>query len=147
MSYASVQRYLTEIWTGKVDWSFGKTLTFAIFVFFCPPAWFYFSLPLNSRIGKTFNIISSVDDNLYFTLYLGRAPIIKFVCHVVSHVYFTILLTVVVLNVTHKMYEVTSVIPNPVEWLLLLWLSGNLVSELSNIGSGSGLGIVKVSIK
>ncbi|CAD5209581.1 unnamed protein product [Bursaphelenchus xylophilus] len=126
VSYASVQRYLTEIWTGRVDWSFGKTLTFAVFVFFCPPAWFYFSLPLNSRIG--------------------RAPIIKFVCHVVSHVYFTLLLTIVVLNVTHKMYEVTSVIPNPVEWLLLLWLSGNLVSELSNIGSGSGLGIVKVLI-
>ncbi|KAI6212728.1 CBR-TRP-4 protein [Aphelenchoides besseyi] len=126
VSYASVQRYLTEIWTGRVDWSFGKTLAFAVFVFFCPPAWFYFSLPLNSRIG--------------------RAPIIKFVCHVVSHVYFTLLLTIVVLNVTHKMYEVTSVWPNPVEWILLLWLSGNLVSELSNIGSGSGLGIVLILI-
>uniref|UniRef100_A0A915DP19 RING-CH-type domain-containing protein n=1 Tax=Ditylenchus dipsaci TaxID=166011 RepID=A0A915DP19_9BILA len=38
---------------------------------------------------------------------------------------------------------VTSVVPNPVEWVLLLWLSGNLVSELSNVGGGSGLGIVK----
>lgn len=38
----------------------------------------------------------------------------------------------------------TSIIPNPVEWLLLLWLSGNLVSELSTVGGGSGLGIVKV---
>lgn len=109
-----------------MDWSFGKTLTFALFVLICPPAWFYFSLPLDSRIG--------------------RAPIIKFVCHIVSHVYFTILLTVVVLNITHKMYEVTSVVPNPVEWLLLLWLSGNLVSELSNVGGGSGLGIVKVCV-
>ncbi|KAI1722541.1 ankyrin repeats (3 copies) domain-containing protein [Ditylenchus destructor] len=126
VSYASVQRYLTEIWTGRVDWSFGKTLAFALFVLICPPAWFYFSLPLDSRIG--------------------RAPIIKFVCHIVSHVYFTILLTVVVLNITHKMYEVTSVIPNPVEWVLLLWLSGNLVSELSNVGGGSGLAIVKVLI-
>uniref|UniRef100_A0A183F786 Transmembrane protein 185B n=1 Tax=Heligmosomoides polygyrus TaxID=6339 RepID=A0A183F786_HELPZ len=104
----------------------GKTVAFSLFVLICPPAWFYFSLPLDSRIG--------------------RAPIIKFVCHIVSHVYFTILLTVVVLNITHKMYEVTSVIPNPVEWLLLLWLSGNLVSELSNVGGGSGLGIVKVLI-
>ncbi|KAK6031322.1 ankyrin repeat protein, partial [Ostertagia ostertagi] len=126
VSYASVQRYLTEIWTARVDWSFGKTVAFSLFVLICPPAWFYFSLPLDSRIG--------------------RAPIIKFVCHIVSHVYFTILLTVVVLNITHKMYEVTSVIPNPVEWLLLLWLSGNLVSELSNVGGGSGLGIVKVLI-
>ncbi|EYC30062.1 hypothetical protein Y032_0005g2426 [Ancylostoma ceylanicum] len=126
VSYASVQRYLTEIWTARVDWSFGKTVAFTLFVLICPPAWFYFSLPLDSRIG--------------------RAPIIKFVCHIVSHVYFTILLTVVVLNITHKMYEVTSVIPNPVEWLLLLWLSGNLVSELSNVGGGSGLGIVKVLI-
>jgi hypothetical protein len=83
VSYASVQRYLTEIWTGRVDWSFGKTLTFALFVLLCPPAWFYFSLPLDSRIG--------------------RAPIIKFVCHIVSHVYFTILLTICVLNITHKM--------------------------------------------
>ncbi|KHN74170.1 Ankyrin-2 [Toxocara canis] len=126
VSYASVQRYLTEIWTGRVDWSFGKTVAFALVVFLCPPAWFYFSLPLDSRIG--------------------RAPIIKFVCHIVSHVYFTMLLTVVVLNLTHKIYEVTSIIPNPVEWLLLLWLSGNLVSELSNVGGGSGLGIVKVLI-
>ncbi|KAK6730167.1 hypothetical protein RB195_006932 [Necator americanus] len=126
VSYASVQRYLTEIWTARVDWSFGKTVAFTLFVLICPPAWFYFSLPLDSRIG--------------------RAPIIKFVCHIVSHVYFTILLTVVVLNITHKMYEVTSVVPNPVEWLLLLWLSGNLVSELSNVGGGSGLGIVKVLI-
>uniref|UniRef100_A0A7E4VBG3 Ion_trans domain-containing protein n=1 Tax=Panagrellus redivivus TaxID=6233 RepID=A0A7E4VBG3_PANRE len=126
VSYASVQRYLTEIWTGRVDWSFGKTLAFAIVVLMCPPAWFYFSLPLDSRIG--------------------RAPIIKFVCHVVSHVYFTALLVINVLNLFYKMYEVTSVMPNPFEWLLLLWLSGNLVSELSNIGSGSGLGIVKVLI-
>lgn len=32
------------------------------------------------------------------------------------------------------------------EWILLLWLSGNLVSELSNVGGGSGLGIVKILI-
>ncbi|CAC14420.3 Ion transport domain-containing protein [Caenorhabditis elegans] len=126
VSYASVQRYLTEVWTARVDWSFGKFVAFSLFVLICPPAWFYFSLPLDSRIG--------------------RAPIIKFVCHIVSHVYFTILLTIVVLNITHKMYEVTSVVPNPVEWLLLLWLSGNLVSELSTVGGGSGLGIVKVLI-
>uniref|UniRef100_A0A1I7TBT6 ANK_REP_REGION domain-containing protein n=1 Tax=Caenorhabditis tropicalis TaxID=1561998 RepID=A0A1I7TBT6_9PELO len=126
VSYASVQRYLTEVWTARVDWSFGKFVAFSLFVLMCPPAWFYFSLPLDSRIG--------------------RAPIIKFVCHIVSHVYFTILLTIVVLNITHKMYEVTSVAPNPVEWLLLLWLSGNLVSELSTVGGGSGLGIVKVLI-
>uniref|UniRef100_A0A914Z5K9 Ion transport domain-containing protein n=1 Tax=Panagrolaimus superbus TaxID=310955 RepID=A0A914Z5K9_9BILA len=44
------------------------------------------------------------------------------------------------------MYEVTSIMPNPVEWVLLLWLSGNLVSELTNVGGGSGLGIVKVLI-
>ncbi|KAF1769981.1 hypothetical protein GCK72_001798 [Caenorhabditis remanei] len=126
VSYASVQRYLTEVWTARVDWSFGKFVAFSLFVLICPPAWFYFSLPLDSRIG--------------------RAPIIKFVCHIVSHVYFTILLTIVVLNITHKIYEVTSVVPNPVEWLLLLWLSGNLVSELSTVGGGSGLGIVKVLI-
>ncbi|KAK6105831.1 Ankyrin repeats (3 copies) family protein [Brugia pahangi] len=126
VSYASVQRYLTEIWTGRVEWSFGKTVAFTLMVLICPPAWFYFSLPLDTRIG--------------------RAPIIKFVCHIVSHIYFTILLTIVVLNLTHKIYEVKSIIPNPVEWLLLLWLSGNLVSELSNVGGGSGLGIVKVLI-
>ncbi|PIO59697.1 ankyrin repeat protein, partial [Teladorsagia circumcincta] len=50
VSYASVQRYLTEIWTARVDWSFGKTVAFSLFVLICPPAWFYFSLPLDSRI-------------------------------------------------------------------------------------------------
>ncbi|VDM95657.1 unnamed protein product, partial [Thelazia callipaeda] len=126
VSYTSVQRYLTEIWTGRVDWSFGKTVAFTLMVLICPLAWFYFSLPLDTRIG--------------------RAPIIKFVCHIVSHIYFTILLTIVVLNLTHKIYEVQSIVPYPVEWLLLLWLSGNLVSVLSNVGGGSGLGIVKVLI-
>ncbi|VDK70526.1 unnamed protein product, partial [Litomosoides sigmodontis] len=127
VSYASVQRYLTEIWTGRVEWSFGKTVAFTLMVLICPPAWFYFSLPLDTRIG--------------------RAPIIKFVCHIVSHIYFTILLTIVVLSLTRKIYEVRSIVPNSVEWLLLLWLSGNLVSELSNVGGGgSGLGIVKVLI-
>ena len=68
-------------------------------------------------------------------------------CHVVSHVYFTILLTLVVLNIFYKMYEVVSIMPNLVEWVLLLWLSGNLVAELSTVGTGgSGLGIVKVKI-
>lgn len=62
VSYASVQRYLTEIWTGRVEWSFGKTVAFTLMVLICPPAWFYFSLPLDTRIG--------------------RAPIIKFVCHI-----------------------------------------------------------------
>jgi hypothetical protein len=35
---------------------------------------------------------------------------------------------------------------NPVEWVLLLWLSGNLVTELSSVGGGSGLSVVKVLI-
>ncbi|CAG9537301.1 unnamed protein product [Cercopithifilaria johnstoni] len=126
VSYASVQHYLTEIWNGRVEWSFGKTVAFTLMVLICPPAWFYFSLPLDTRVG--------------------RAPIIKFVCHIVSHIYFTILLTIVVLSLTHKIYEVRSIVPNPIEWLLLLWLSGNLVSELSNVSGGSGLRIVKVLI-
>lgn len=57
---------------GGIDWSFGKMLVFAFFVLICPPAWFYFSLPLNSRIG--------------------RAPIIKFVCHI--GFFFSILLDI-----------------------------------------------------
>lgn len=126
VSYASVQRYLTEIWMGRINWSFGKMIAFTIFVLLCPPAWFFFSLPLDNRIG--------------------RAPIIKFVCHIVSHVYFTILLTIVVLNIAYKMYNVTSIWPNPVEWVLLVWLSGNLVTELSSVGGRSGLGIVKLLI-
>ena len=52
VSYASVQRYLTEIWQGRVEWGFWTTAAFALFVFICPPAWFYFSLPLDNRIGK-----------------------------------------------------------------------------------------------
>lgn len=97
---------------------------FALFIFFCPPAWFYFSLPLESQIC--------------------RAPIIKFICHFVSHIYFTLILIIVVLNITHKIYDITSIIPSFAEWILLIWLSGNLISELSIVSRSSGFGIVKV---
>lgn len=55
---------------------------------------------------------------------MGRAPIIKFNCHLVSHVYLTVLLVLVVLNILEKIYEVKNIIPHYVEWILLFWISG-----------------------
>jgi hypothetical protein len=70
-----VQRYLTEIWNGGIEWGFGKFAGFFVLLLVCPPVWIFFSLPLDHRVAK--------------------APIIKFVCHLVSHVILTTLLILV----------------------------------------------------
>uniref|UniRef100_A0A5S6QGH4 ANK_REP_REGION domain-containing protein n=1 Tax=Trichuris muris TaxID=70415 RepID=A0A5S6QGH4_TRIMR len=113
VSHPSVQRYLTEVWNGGITWSSWKLTMFFFLVLICPPAWFFFSLPLNYRINE--------------------APVIKFSCHLVSHLLFTWLLTLETLRVYQPLYEITSPIPTPVEFFLLLWLSGKLVAELSQM--------------
>ncbi|KFD57918.1 hypothetical protein M514_01151 [Trichuris suis] len=113
VSHPSVQRYLTEVWNGGITWSSWKLTMFFFLVLVCPPAWFFFSLPLNYRINE--------------------APVIKFSCHLVSHILFTWLLTMETLRVYRPLYEITSPIPTPVEFFLLLWLSGKLVAELSQM--------------
>lgn len=124
VSHASVQRYLTEVWSGGIHWGLGKFALFFLLVFFCPPAWIFFSLPFSFRVSE--------------------APIIKFICHLVSHIYFTILLVMETLCVVQYIYEISSPWPLLNDWLLLLWLSGMLVAELSTLGGRSGLGFVRL---
>ncbi|VDP30840.1 unnamed protein product [Soboliphyme baturini] len=69
----------------------------------------------------------------------------SFVCHLVSHIYFTLFLTLEVLCVLRPIYEISSPIPNWFEWILLLWLSGQLVSELSPFG-GNSSGFIRLII-
>uniref|UniRef100_A0A915KCB5 Ion transport domain-containing protein n=1 Tax=Romanomermis culicivorax TaxID=13658 RepID=A0A915KCB5_ROMCU len=124
VSHVSVQRYLSEVWSGGIRWGFGKFTLFFAILFSCPPAWIFFSLPFAFRISK--------------------APIIKFVCHLVSHIYFTILLILETLCVVRPIYEIDSFWPLINEWILLLWLSGILVAELSRLGGRSGLAYVRL---
>lgn len=52
VSHASVQRYLTEVWNGGVEWGFGKLTAFfaGLLIFF--PAWIFFSLPFDFKLGN-----------------------------------------------------------------------------------------------
>ncbi|KRZ56108.1 Ankyrin-1 [Trichinella nativa] len=114
VSHPSVQRYLTEVWNGGITWNFWQLSLFFLVLLIFPPAWIFFSLPLSYK--------------------LNEAPVIKFSCHLVSHLFFTLLLSLEILRIFYPIYEVTSPIPNILEFFLLLWLSGKLVAELSHLG-------------
>lgn len=77
---------------------------------------------------------------------MTEAPALKFLCHLVSHIYFTALLIVEILAIYQPIYATKEIWPNPIEWVLLLWLSGLLVAELSQPGSRTGLGVLKIAI-
>ena len=66
--------------------------------------------------------------------------------YLVSHFFFIVLLILVVAVPVYPIYESYSLFPNICEWLLLAWLSGLLVAELTNPGDRSGLGWIKIII-
>lgn len=71
-------------------------------------------------------------------------PIVKFMSHLVSHVF---LLALFILTVAYPPMNPLSegrVFPGWCEWLLLTWLCGMLVSELSHPGERAGLAWVRL---
>ncbi|XP_071836319.1 uncharacterized protein [Apostichopus japonicus] len=128
VAHPSVQRYLSDLWMGNLTWANWKILLLFILFLFCPLVWIYFSLPLRHRYH--------------------RLPIIKFMSVLVSHCYFIslLILTTVVTSFIEAFIANPSLVPNWYEWLLLLWLSGLLVGEITNPGDRSGLGWIRVLI-
>ncbi|KAJ8033227.1 Ankyrin-1 [Holothuria leucospilota] len=127
VAHPAVQRYLTDLWMGNLNWANWKILLFFLLMV-CPPVWIVFSLPLKHRYHKL--------------------PIIKFMSVLVSHFYLICLLimTTVVTSFIESFIASPSLIPKWYEWLLLLWLTGLLVAEISNPGDRSGLGWIRVLI-
>jgi hypothetical protein len=114
------------VWKGPIAWS--QWQIFLIFVAFllCPPIWIIFSLPLGHKYS--------------------RIPLIKFLSYLTSHLYFVALLILTIVTPLRPIWRSTSMIPMWYEWILLAWISGLLLSELTNPGDRAGLGWLRVMI-
>ncbi|XP_032236532.1 serine/threonine-protein phosphatase 6 regulatory ankyrin repeat subunit A-like isoform X3 [Nematostella vectensis] len=118
VSHPTVQVYLGDVWRGDFKWDDWKYFLLFIMCLLCPPFWAFLCLPWKDRFHKV--------------------PIIKFICHLISHLYLIILFcltTVVPWNSSAQ-----SLIPHWYELLLLIWLSGLLLSQLTDPHDRAGLG-------
>uniref|UniRef100_K7FN42 Uncharacterized protein n=1 Tax=Pelodiscus sinensis TaxID=13735 RepID=K7FN42_PELSI len=126
VAHPAVQKYLTEVWYGSQKWASWKiALVFFCFLA-CPPMWLVFSLPLKHRFHKI--------------------PIMKFMSHLASHIFllFLFILTIVYPPIS-PIYE-GHMVPYWNEWLLLAWLMGTLVTEVSHSGERAGLAWIRVFV-
>lgn len=90
-----------------------------------PPVWLTFTLPLGHKYHKV--------------------PIIKFMSYLTSHVYLMIFLLMVAIFPIYPVVR-PSLLPYSYEYILLIWLSGLLLFELTNPSDKSGLGWIKLSV-
>uniref|UniRef100_A0A8C5QBB0 No mechanoreceptor potential C n=1 Tax=Leptobrachium leishanense TaxID=445787 RepID=A0A8C5QBB0_9ANUR len=126
VAHPAVQKYLSDIWYGSLDWATWKLVLLFFTFLACPPVWLVFSLPLKHQFNKI--------------------PIIKFMSYLASHVFLLVLFTLtIVYPPLNPIYE-GQTIPNWNEWLLLAWLSGTLVSELTHHGERAGLAWIRVFV-
>ncbi|KAH1017863.1 hypothetical protein HUJ05_008457 [Dendroctonus ponderosae] len=126
IAHTVVQRYLQELWRGALNWAAWRTLLLFVFFIICPPVWIAFTLPLGHKYHKV--------------------PIIKFMSYLTSHIYLMLFLLVVGITPPYPTINRGSMIPYWYEWILLVWLSGLLLFELTNPSDKSGLGWIKVSV-
>ncbi|XP_067282389.1 transient receptor potential cation channel, subfamily N, member 1 [Pseudorasbora parva] len=124
VSHPAVQTYLTDLWYGSLQWDSWKILLLFFCLLFFPPLWLLLSLPLR----HSFNTI----------------PIVKFMSHLVSHVF---LLALFILTIVYPPLSPLShgrLVPGWSECLLLIWLCGMLVSELTFPGQRTGLAWIRL---
>ncbi|CAH1122114.1 unnamed protein product [Ceutorhynchus assimilis] len=126
IAHTVVQRYLQELWRGALNWAAWRTLLLFVLFIVCPPVWIAFTLPLGHKYYKV--------------------PIIKFMSYLTSHIYLMLFLLVVGITPPYPTINRTSMIPYWYEWILLVWLSGLLLFELTNPSDKSGLGWIKISV-
>nr|CAI5857375.1 unnamed protein product [Callosobruchus analis] len=125
IAHTVVQRYLQELWRGALNWAAWRTLLLFVFFIICPPVWLVFTLPLGHKYYKV--------------------PIIKFMSYLTSHVYLMLFLLIVGITPPYAVVR-SNLIPYWYEWILLIWLSGLLLFELTNPSDKSGLGWIKLSV-
>lgn len=90
-----------------------------------PPVWLILSLPLGHR--------------------MDRVPFVKFISYLVSHLYLTLLFIVCTVAPPYNLWETADLVPRYYECLLIAWLSGLVVSQLTNPEDRAGLGWIKVT--
>ncbi|KAK2157499.1 hypothetical protein LSH36_190g04012 [Paralvinella palmiformis] len=127
VSHPSVQKYLSEVWMGHLShWSGWKMLVLFIMMLVVPPVWLALSLPFKHNFNKV--------------------PVIKFMSYLVSHIYLIVLFILTVVIPLVPISWSGDLLPHWYEWLLLAWLSGLIVSQLTNPEDRAGLGWIKVII-
>ncbi|KAM8967607.1 uncharacterized protein RCH25_026220 [Pelodytes ibericus] len=124
VAHPAVQKYLTEVWYGSLEWAAWKLVLLFFTFLACPPVWLVFSLPLRHRFN--------------------RIPIMKFMSYLASHIFLLVLfILTIVYPPLSPIYE-GRMVPYWNEWLLLAWLLGTLVSELTHHGERAGLAWIRV---
>ena len=125
VSHPSVQVYLGDVWRGDFQWDDWKYFLLFTLCLICPPLWAFLCIPWKDSYHKI--------------------PIIKFICHLISHFYLIVLFcfTVVVpwTDLTGK-----TLLPRWYEWLLLIWLSGLFLSQLTDPHDRAGLGWIPIIV-
>ena len=135
ISHFAVQQYLNDLWDSNMKMN--GIIIFLVFLctLFIPIIWFVLSLPISIRLKKDGIIINQI-------------PIIKFITIFVSHLYFIILL---ILTCVQPIVPISSNVnsinlTNYNEWVLLVWISGLVVSELISFNDKSGFGMLKIFV-
>ncbi|XP_068094527.1 serine/threonine-protein phosphatase 6 regulatory ankyrin repeat subunit B-like [Hyperolius riggenbachi] len=126
VAHPAVQKYLTEVWYGSLDWATWKLVLLFFTFLACPPVWFVFSLPLKHRFNKI--------------------PIMKFMSYLASHIFLIVLFILTIVYPPLSPIHEGNMVPYWNEWLLLAWLSGTLVSELTHQQERAGLAWIKVFV-
>ena len=117
-------KILGELWKGNLQtWATYKMLLFSFCIMTIIPVWIIFSLPLDNKYNKT--------------------PFVRFVCNLTSHIYFMIIQILVACWPIYPIYR-QSMMPYWIEWVLVVWLSGLLLEQLSEQQDRSGLAMIKV---
>ncbi|XP_018587450.2 transient receptor potential cation channel, subfamily N, member 1 isoform X3 [Scleropages formosus] len=126
VAHPAVQEYLTEVWHGGLRWASWKIVLLFLGLLFCPPLWLILSLPFRHK----FNAI----------------PIIKFMNYLVSHIILLFLFILTIVYPPSNTNCLNHLLPNWSEWLLLLWLCGMLVTELTQPGLQAVLPCVRLLV-
>ena len=125
VSHPLVQVYLGDVWRGDFQWDDWKYFLLFTLCLICPPLWAFLCLPWNDRYHKI--------------------PIIKFICHLISHFYLIVLFSFTVVVPWQDLTGAT-LLPRWYEWLLLIWLSGLLLSQLTDPHDRAGLGWIPIIV-
>ncbi|KAG5842672.1 hypothetical protein ANANG_G00180100 [Anguilla anguilla] len=126
VAHPAVQKYLSEVWCGSLRWASWKMALLFFCLLMCPPLWLAVSLPLRHN----FNTV----------------PIIKFMSHLVSHIFLLCLFILSIVYPPVNPVYLGRLLPGWSEWLLLAWLSGMLVSELTQPGERAGMAWIRVLV-
>lgn len=128
VSQHGVQKYLSSVWAGNLNWSGWKFIMLFFAFLICPPVWIVVSCPIGHRLAKI--------------------PVIKFMSYLASHIFFIVLLcmTTVFVPFYIPLWLCSDLFPLPHEWLLAIWFLGNLVSNISDPADKAGFGSIRLVV-